>query len=154
MATIRFTTQLLQAKQTATGIEVPTEMVEKLGAGKKPKVKVTINGYAYRSSIAVMHGLFMVGVSADVRSKTGIKGGDTIEVFIELDIEERILDIKQKLSKTKKLNFVDLFDVFNIEYVVVTFLSVLDMAKKNVIEIKQENNFNEIYLILRSETDE
>lgn len=72
----------------------------------------------------------------------------------EITIEERIVDIKKKLSITKKLNFVDLFDVFNKEYVVVTFLSVLDMAKKNVILIKQEHNFNEIYLMLRSESDE
>ncbi|MDQ6815494.1 MAG: YdeI/OmpD-associated family protein [Bacteroidota bacterium] len=86
---IKFRTTILQAKKTATGIKVPDELVEKLGAGKKPPVKVTINGYTYRSSIASMGGVFMVGVSAIVREKSGVKGGDEVEIEIELDTEQR-----------------------------------------------------------------
>lgn len=72
----------------------------------------------------------------------------------EISIEERSIEIKQKLKATKKLKFVELFEILNKEYVVVTFLSVLDMAKKKEIQIKQEDNFNEIYLMLRGEQDE
>lgn len=42
--------------KTATGIRVPAEVVESLGSGKRPPVRVTINGHTYRSSIAVMGG--------------------------------------------------------------------------------------------------
>lgn len=86
---LKFSTVLLQAKKTATGIEVPAEIVDQLGVGKKPPVKVTINGYTYRSSIAVMGGVYMIGVSAAVREQTGVAGGDKIDVEIELDTEER-----------------------------------------------------------------
>ena len=61
---MKFTTTLLLHGKTATGFEVPTEEVEALGAGKKPPVKVTINGYTYRSSVAVMGGKFLCGVAA------------------------------------------------------------------------------------------
>ena len=40
----------------ATGIEVPPQIMDALGGGKKPAVTVTLNGYAYRSTIGVMGG--------------------------------------------------------------------------------------------------
>ena len=49
---MRFRTTILQNGRTATGIHVPDEVVASLGAGKRPKVSVTINGYTYRSSVA------------------------------------------------------------------------------------------------------
>ena len=96
---IKFSTTLLQAKKTATGIEVPAEIVEQLGAGKKPPVKITINSYTYRSSIAVMGGVYMIGVSAAVREQTGIAGGDKIEVMLELDTEERLVTVHPEFQK-------------------------------------------------------
>jgi len=62
---MRFRTTILQAGKTATGIEVPAELVESLRAGKRAKIRVTINGYTYRSSVAPLGGVFMVGVSAE-----------------------------------------------------------------------------------------
>jgi hypothetical protein len=62
--------------KTATGMRIPPEVVDALGAGKRPPVSVTINGHTYRSSIAVMGGVYMLGVSADVRERTGVKAGD------------------------------------------------------------------------------
>lgn len=86
---MRFHTKILQGGKTATGIRVPDEVVEALGAGKRPAVSVTINGYTYRSSIAVMGGEFMVGVSADNRAGAGVQGGDDVVVDIELDTAPR-----------------------------------------------------------------
>ena len=86
---MRFRTTILQGGKTATGIRVPDEIVEALGAGKRPAVAVTINGYTYRSSIAVMGGDFMVGVSADNRAGAGVAGGDEVDVDIELDTAPR-----------------------------------------------------------------
>ncbi len=73
----------------ATGIEIPAQVVTSLGSSKRPKVRVTINGYTYRSSVASMGGRFMLGVSAKVREGAGVAGGDTVDVDIELDTAPR-----------------------------------------------------------------
>jgi len=76
-------------RQTAVGIHVPDEVVAALGAGKRPPVLVTINGYSYRNTIAVMGGVSMVGVSAEHREKARVAGGDEVAVDIELDTQPR-----------------------------------------------------------------
>jgi Bacteriocin-protection, YdeI or OmpD-Associated/Domain of unknown function (DUF1905) len=86
---MRFRTTILQTDKTATGIRVPDEVVAALGSGKRPAVSVTINGFTYRSTIAVMGGVFMVGVSAENRAGAGVKGGDEVDVDIELDTAPR-----------------------------------------------------------------
>jgi len=86
---MRFRTTILQGDKTATGIRVPPEVVEALGAGKRPAVTVTINCFTYRSSVAVMGGDFMIGVSAENRAGTGVKGGDEVDVDVELDTAPR-----------------------------------------------------------------
>jgi hypothetical protein len=90
---MRFRTEILQGDKTATGIRVPAEVVDALGAGKRPKVTVTINGYTYRSSIAVMGGDYMVGISAENRAGAGVAGGDEIDVDIELDTVPRVVAV-------------------------------------------------------------
>ena len=64
----------------------------------------------------------------------------------ELSIEDKIKDIRSKLSKSKKVNFFDLFDNFSKDHIIITFLSVLDMSKNNEINIIQENNFDAIII--------
>lgn len=64
----------------------------------------------------------------------------------ELSVKERVAKIRDILKVHKKLNFIELFDDFSKPYVVVTFLSVLEMAKNGEINIKQDNNFSDIYL--------
>ena len=86
---MRFRTTILQGDKTATGIRIPPEIVEGLGAGKRPKVSVTIRGFTYRSSIAVVDGAYMVGVSAENRAGAGVAGGDEVDVDIELDTAPR-----------------------------------------------------------------
>ncbi|MFN8440833.1 MAG: YdeI/OmpD-associated family protein [Caldilineaceae bacterium] len=90
---MQFRTTILQGDKTTTGIQVPSEVVESLGAGKRPPVRVTIKGYTYRSSIAVMGGVYMVGVSAEHRKGAGVAGGDTVDVDIELDTEPRTVTV-------------------------------------------------------------
>ena len=64
----------------------------------------------------------------------------------ELSVKERVVKIRDILKEKKKINFVDLFDDFSKPYVVVTFLSILEMAKNKEIRLKQDNNFSDIYL--------
>jgi len=90
---MRFRTTILQEGKTATGIRVPDEVVEAMGAGRRPPVKVTINGFTYRNTIAVYGGVSMVGVSAENRAGAGVAGGDQVDVDIELDTEPRTVDV-------------------------------------------------------------
>jgi hypothetical protein len=90
---MRFTTTLLQTDGNTTGIVVPPEVVESLGAGKRPPVTVTLNGYTYRNTIAVMGGDYMVGVSAAHRAAAGVHGGQTLDVDIELDTAPRVVTV-------------------------------------------------------------
>jgi hypothetical protein len=90
---MRFHTTILQGDKTATGIRIPDEVVESLGAGKRPPIKVTIHGYTYRSTVAVMGGAYMVGVNADNREAAGVAGGDEVDVDIELDTEPRQVSV-------------------------------------------------------------
>jgi len=86
---MRFRTTIQQSGKTATGIQVPDEVVEALGSGRRPAVKVTINGYTYRNTVAVMGGVYMVGVSAEHRAGAGVAGGDEVDVDVELDTAPR-----------------------------------------------------------------
>jgi hypothetical protein len=95
---MRFRTTVQQAGKTATGIQVPEAVVEALGSGKRPPVKVTINGYTYRSTVAVVGGAHMVGVSAESRAGAGIAGGDEVEVDIELDTAPREVAVPADLA--------------------------------------------------------
>jgi hypothetical protein len=96
---MRFRTKILQAGKTATGIEIPSKVVQSLGTSKKPPVSVTIKGYTYRSTVAVMDGRFMVGVSAKVREAAGVAGGETVDVDIELDTAPRTVEVPADLKK-------------------------------------------------------
>jgi hypothetical protein len=95
---MRFRTEVLQAGKTATGVEVPAEVVEGLGAGKRPPVRITINGHTYRSTVATVDGRYMVGVSAEVREAAGVAGGDTVDVEVELDTAPREVEVPEDLA--------------------------------------------------------
>ena len=69
-----------------------------LGAGKKPAVRVTVNGYAYRSTVATIDGKSMVGFSAAHRAASGLAGGDEVEVVIELDAAPRVVEVPPDLQ--------------------------------------------------------
>lgn len=90
---MKFRSVLQLNGKTATGIEVPAEVVTALGSGKKPAVKVIINGYTYRSSVASMGGVFMLPVSAEHRQGAGVAAGDEIEVELELDTAPREVNV-------------------------------------------------------------
>lgn len=64
----------------------------------------------------------------------------------EYSIEKRNKEIKNILRKKNIINFIELFDTISKEYIVITFLSILDLAKKNEIIIEQDKNFKNIIL--------
>ena len=76
-----------------TGIVVPEEVMDELAAGKRPPVLVTVNGFDYRSTVAVMGGRHMIGISAAIRQETGLKGGDPIRVTLAVADTPREVDL-------------------------------------------------------------
>jgi hypothetical protein len=95
---MKFKTTLLLSGNN-TGIKVPPEVIEKLGAGKKPPVALTLNGsYSYRSTVAVMGGDFMIPFSSDHRAKSGLKGGDKLDVELTLDAAPREVEVPPALA--------------------------------------------------------
>jgi hypothetical protein len=84
--------------KSATGIEVPADVVDALGAGKHPKVRVTLRGYSYASSVAAMRGKFLVPVSADVRAKAGVAAGDEVVVDLVVDASPRTVEVPEDLA--------------------------------------------------------
>ena len=90
---MKFRTTIAQSGKNATGIPVPDEVVEELGGGRRPAVTVKVNGYTYRSSIAAMGGGSMISLSSEHREKSGLAGGDEVEVELELDAAPREVDV-------------------------------------------------------------
>jgi hypothetical protein len=85
MATQRIRALLEQNGKTAVGFAVPEDVVTALGKGKRPPVRVSINGYTYRSTVAPMGGRYLIGVSAENRAAAGVAGGQTHDIQLELD---------------------------------------------------------------------
>jgi hypothetical protein len=81
-----------------TGIEVPPEVIAQLGTSKKPPVVVTVAGYTYRNTVAVMGGHYMISLSKANREAAGVKGGDKVEVTLELDTAPRTVDVPDDLA--------------------------------------------------------
>ena len=96
---MRFETTIELGGKTATGFEVPDEIVEALGSGRRPAVTVTVRGHTYRSTVAVMGGRYLVPLSAEHRASAGVAAGDNVEVEIELDTAERVLDVPDDLPR-------------------------------------------------------
>ena len=99
-ASFRGTLQL--GGKTATGIEVPEAVVESLGSGKRPAVRVTIRGHTYRSTIATMGGKFMLPISAENRAGAGVEAGDVVDVELELDTEPREVNVPPDFAEALK----------------------------------------------------
>ncbi len=95
---MRFHTTLVQSGKSATGIQVPPEVVDQLGPGKRPAVSVTLRGHTYRSTIASMGGVYMLPVSAEIRGITGLAGGDPVDVEVELDTAPREVTVPTDLA--------------------------------------------------------
>lgn len=90
---------LLLARTSATGIEVPPELVAALGSGRKPAVAVTLNGdHRFPSTVASLGGKFLVPVSAEHRAAAGLQAGDEVLVDLVLDTAPRVLAVPEDLA--------------------------------------------------------
>ena len=95
---MRFTATVELHGKTATGIEVPDEVIAALGPNKRPAVSVTINGYAYRTTAARMGGRYLVPLAAENRAAAKVAAGDQIDVDIALDDAPREVELPADLA--------------------------------------------------------
>jgi bifunctional DNA-binding transcriptional regulator/antitoxin component of YhaV-PrlF toxin-antitoxin module len=95
---MKFRTTVELGGKTATGLPVPADVVEALGAGKRPAVHVTVAGHTYRSTVAPRGGQFLIPLSAEHRAAAGVAAGDEVDVEIELDTEARVLVVPADLA--------------------------------------------------------
>lgn len=101
-APVRFRATVEQSGKTACGIQVPPEIVAALGTSKRPPVRVTLNGYSYPNTLAVMGGVFMLSVSAEVRAAAGVAAGDKVDVTLALDTAPRVLAVPADFAAALK----------------------------------------------------
>ncbi len=84
--------------KTATGIEVPADVVAALGSSKRPAVRVTIAGHCYRTTVASMGGRFLVPLNAENRAAAGVTAGEQVDVEIQLDTGPRVVTLPPDLD--------------------------------------------------------
>ena len=101
---MRFETEIRLSGKTATGIEIPPEVIHALGAGHRPAVRVTINGHAFSYTVARRGGHYLVGVNADVRKHARVAAGDRVDVEIELETGSREMAVPRDLAEAIEAN--------------------------------------------------
>jgi Bacteriocin-protection, YdeI or OmpD-Associated/Domain of unknown function (DUF1905) len=87
---VKFRTHV-EPPEPMRGLEVPPEVVESLSHGKRPPVRITINGHSWRSRVAIMRGRYLLGLSKANRQAAGVDTGDEVEVELEFDPEPRVV---------------------------------------------------------------
>jgi antitoxin component of MazEF toxin-antitoxin module len=90
---MRYRTTIAGTGTNTTGIPVPEDVMTALGAGRKPAVTVTLDGYTYRSSVGTVDGAPMISLSAANREAAGVKAGDEVEVEVALDTAPREVSV-------------------------------------------------------------
>jgi len=101
---VKFRSTVELGGKTATGIEVPEDVVEALGAGKRPAVTVNVGPHTYRTTVAPLAGKFYVPLSAQNREAAGVEAGDDVDVEIDLDIEPRVMEAPDDLAQALSLD--------------------------------------------------
>lgn len=94
---MRYATRMIQTGNN-TGIEVPDQVLDALGGGRRPAVRVTVNGYTFSATVGSMAGRAMLAFSAARRAESGLAGGDDLDVEIELDTAPRTVDLPDDLA--------------------------------------------------------
>ena len=94
----RFETRVEPHGKTATFLHVPADVMEALGPKKRVPVRVTVNGYTYRSTVAPMGGIFLLPLNREHRSGAGVSAGDVVEVEVERDDAPRVVEVPDDLA--------------------------------------------------------
>jgi hypothetical protein len=98
MGVLEATVELVE-RGPAAAVVLDDEQVALVGEGaKRFPVVATVNGYTWRTSVARMHGEFLVGLNREVRAGARVGAGDVVELRLELDSEPRQVDLPEALA--------------------------------------------------------
>jgi bifunctional DNA-binding transcriptional regulator/antitoxin component of YhaV-PrlF toxin-antitoxin module len=78
-------------------VELPFDVKERFGRARAP-VRGTVEGAAFRTTVAVYGGRYYLGFNKELRERAGIAIGDEVEVALELDREPRTVEIPPALG--------------------------------------------------------
>lgn len=80
-------------------VEVPDDVIAKLGGRGRTAVTAAFDGVPYRGSIVKMRGTMMIGVTKAIMSEAGVEVGDTLTVVVENDDAPRQVEVPADLAK-------------------------------------------------------
>jgi hypothetical protein len=103
---VTFTTIFQAERKNATGISIPAEIIAALGANKKSSIVVSLNGYIYRTTIAVYGDKSLIPVSSAHREASGLAAGDEVEVTLELAAQADATEVFDALALRRRKEFV------------------------------------------------
>jgi hypothetical protein len=83
----------VEPNEPMRGLEVPPQVVEALGGGKRPRVIITINGHSWRSRVAIMRGRHLLGLSNANREAAGVVTGEEVEIELAFDPEPPAVNV-------------------------------------------------------------
>jgi len=83
----------VQPNEPGVMFELPAEVIEALGAGKRPAVRATVNGFTHRTRIAVYGGRYYLAFRRDVRAKAHLEPGDVVDLTLAVDEAPREVDL-------------------------------------------------------------
>lgn len=95
---MEFRTTVELGGRTATGLRIPDEVIEALGAGKRPPVVVTVSGYSYRTTVAPAAGAYFVPLAGEHREAAGVRAGEEVDVRLRLDTAPREVTVPDDLA--------------------------------------------------------
>jgi uncharacterized protein YdeI (YjbR/CyaY-like superfamily) len=97
MAQVTYTTSVIGFKNHAS-LHIPDDVLERLGANRRAPLKITINGYTYRSTATAVNGECRVVFPQADRDASGAKAGDQVEVTLELEVGKREVELPDELQ--------------------------------------------------------
>ena len=95
---MEFRSTVVLGGKTATGIQVPGDVIEALGAGKRPPVVVILGGYTYQTTVAPMGGAYWIPLAAEHREAAGVRAGEEVDVVVQLDSAPREVPVPDDLA--------------------------------------------------------
>src|SRR5215218_4602873 len=98
LAGMRFHTRVELGGKTATGLQIPDDVLAAVGSGKRPAVRITVGGHTYRTTVASRGGRFLVPLSAENRAAAGVAAGEQVDVDIEADAAPREVTVPAHLA--------------------------------------------------------
>jgi hypothetical protein len=89
---------VIRAFGNNAGIEVAPDVLDQLGGGKRPRVRVRIGDYRFTITVGVMGGMTLIGLSTAHRDASGLQAGQQVHVELELDTEPAQVDVPAELA--------------------------------------------------------